>query len=402
MSENPYTRVYAPIDLDAAVYNISGMRDIVAPGTVLNGVVKADGYGHGAVPIAMAIDPYVGAYSVATVEEAINLQDHGITKPIYILGVTHPSAYREVVERGIRPAIFTMEQALPLSEAAVGAQKKAPIHLAVDTGMGRIGLTPDEAGADLARAIATLPGIETEGVFTHFAKGDEEDKSASELQLEKYRHFLDLLRERNVEVKIRDVSNSAGIIDIPEAHFDMVRAGISLYGLYPSDEVKKEKLPLKPVMGLKSFVIYVKTVPKGTPIGYGGTYVTSEESRIATVSIGYGDGYPRSLSNKGFVLINGSRAPIRGRVCMDQIMVDVTGIPGVEAGSPVTLMGRDGDECITAEEIADESGRFHYELLCDIGKRVPRVYYRNGEIVGTKDYFHDRYSVALELDKKEC
>ncbi len=388
---NPYTRVYAPIDLDAAVFNISSMRDIITPGAVLNGVVKADGYGHGAVPIAKAIYDYVAAYSVATVEEAINLQNHSIDKPIYILGVTHPSAYEELVERQIRPAIFTMEQAAPLSDTAVKAGKRTPVHLAVDTGMSRIGLSCDEVGADIAKEISMLPGIEVEGIFTHYARADEDDKTPALDQLQKYEHFLELLKERGVSVKIRDTANSAAIIDLPEAHFDMVRAGISLYGMYPSDDVDKARLPLKPVMGLKSFVIYVKTVPQGTAIGYGGTYVTERESRIATVSIGYGDGYPRMLSNKADVIISGKRAPIRGRVCMDQIMVDVTDIPGVMVGSEVTLMGRDGDECITAEELADISGRFHYELVCDIGKRVPRVYYRDGEIVGTKDYFHDRY-----------
>ncbi len=391
MMNNPYTRVFAPIDLDAAVFNISSMRDGIAPDVALNAVVKTDGYGCGAVPVARAVYDYVVAYSVATVEEAVNLQDHGIDRPIFILGVTHPSAYREITERQIRPAIFTTEQAVPLSETAVECGKKALIHLAVDTGMSRIGLTPDEAGADIAKEIADLPGIEVEGVFTHYAKADEEDKAPALAQLKKYEHFLDLLSERGVTVKIRDTANSAAIIDLPEAHFDMVRAGISLYGLYPSDEVDRERIPLRPVMGLKSFVTYVKTLPQGTPISYGGTYVTERESRIATVSVGYGDGYPRSLSNKADVLINGRRAPIRGRVCMDQIMIDVTDIPDVTVGSEVTLMGRDGGECITAEELADLSGRFHYELLCDIGKRVPRVYYRDGGIVGTKDYFHDRY-----------
>ncbi len=391
MNTEPYTRAYAAIDLDAAAFNASSIRDSLAPGVSLNAVVKADGYGHGAVPVARAVEPFVEAYSVATLDEGLNLRENGIVKPIYVLGVVHPLSYRQMAEQGLRPPIFTLEQALPLSETALSIGRTIPIHLAVDTGMSRIGLTPDDAGADLAKEIASLPGIEIEGVFTHFARANEEDKTPTLAQLKKYDHFIGLLEERGVNVKIRDTSNSAAIMSFPEAHFDMVRAGILLYGLYPSDTGDKNRVPVKPVMGLKSFVVFVKTVPEGTAIGYGGTYVTEKESRIATVSIGYADGYPRALSNRADVLIAGKRAPLRGSVCMDQIMVDVTDIPEACVGMEVTLMGRDGDECITAEEIAEKAGSIHYEIVCDIGKRIPRVYYRGGDIVGTKDYFHDRY-----------
>lgn len=387
-----YTRVYAPVDLDAVVYNMESMRRNISPDCGMIGVVKTDGYGHGAVPVAKAMAPYVKGYAVATVDEALNLRRHSIEKPILVLGVTHKSRYGDLIRQDIRPAIFTMEQAKPLSELAVQAGKTVNIHLAVDTGMGRIGMVPDEDGARLAVRIASLPGIRVEGMFTHFAKADEADKKAAECQLEKYLHFVELLKVRNLEIPVKHCSNSAGIIDLPGANLNMVRAGISIYGMYPSDEVDKTAVSLRPVMGLKSFVTYVKTLEPGQPISYGGTFVTEVPTRVATIPVGYGDGYPRNLSGKGYVLIYGKKAPILGRVCMDQFMVDVTNIPGVDVDTEVTLIGKDGKEQILAEDLSALCGRFHYELVCDIGKRVPRVYYRYGGIVGTKDYFNDSYS----------
>lgn len=387
-----YTRVYASVDLDAVVYNMESMRRNISPDCGMIGVVKTDGYGHGAVPVAKAMAPYVKGYAVATVDEALNLRRHSIEKPILVLGVTHKSRYGDLIRQDIRPAIFTIEQAEPLSELAVQAGKTVNIHLAVDTGMGRIGMAPDEEGARLAVRIASLPGICVEGMFSHFAKADEADKKAAECQLEKYLHFVELLKVRNLEIPVKHCSNSAGIIDLPGANLNMVRAGISIYGMYPSDEVDKTAVSLRPVMGLKSFVTYVKTLEPGQPISYGGTFVTEVPTRVATIPVGYGDGYPRNLSGKGYVLIHGKKAPILGRVCMDQFMVDVTNIPGVDVDTEVTLIGKDGKEQILAEDLSALCGRFHYELVCDIGKRVPRVYYRYGEIVGTKDYFDDSYS----------
>lgn len=386
-----YTRVYAPIDLDAVAYNMESMRRNLTPGTGMIGVIKTDGYGHGAVPVALVLDPFVRGYAVATVDEAMILRRHNIKKPILILGVTHPSRYEDLVREEIRPAIFTMEQALPLSELAVAKGKKAKIHLALDTGMSRIGMQPDEEGADLAAAIAALPGIEVEGMFTHFAKADETDKNSAGRQLERYLNFVELLKQRNVEIPVRHCSNSAGIIDLPQANLDLVRAGISIYGMYPSDEVDKTKVPLRPVMGLKSFITYVKTIQPGQEVSYGGTFVADRVMRVATIPVGYGDGYPRNLSGKGWVLIHGKKAPILGRVCMDQFMVDVTEIPDAAVDSEVTLIGKDGGEEIRVEDLANAGGGFHYEIVCDIGKRVPRVYSWMGEIVGTKDYFDDTY-----------
>lgn len=386
-----YTRVYAPIDLDAVAYNMESMRRNLTPGTGMIGVIKTDGYGHGAVPVARVLDPFVRGYAVATVDEAMILRRHNIKKPILILGVTHPSRYEDLVREEIRPAIFTMEQALPLSELAAAKGKKAKIHLALDTGMSRIGMQPDEEGADLAAAIAALPGIEVEGMFTHFAKADETDKNSAGRQLERYLNFVELLKQRNVEIPVRHCSNSAGIIDLPQANLDLVRAGISIYGMYPSDEVDKTKVPLRPVMGLKSFITYVKTIQPGQEVSYGGTFVADRVMRVATIPVGYGDGYPRNLSGKGWVLIHGKKAPILGRVCMDQFMVDVTEIPDAAVDSEVTLIGKDGGEEIRVEDLANAGGGFHYEIVCDIGKRVPRVYSWMGEVVATKDYFDDTY-----------
>ncbi len=388
---NQYTRVYAPIDLDAVVYNMESMKRNLEPGTGMIGVVKADGYGHGCVPVAKAIDPYVEGYAAATLEEALTLRRHGIRKWILILGVTSPSRYEAMLDADIYPAVFTMEQAEPLSRLAVSRGTKAKVHLAVDTGMSRIGMAADETGADLAARIATLPGIQAEGMFTHFARADETDKTSVNSQFSCYLHFAELLRQRGVEIPIKHCSNSAAIVDLPHMGLDMVRAGISIYGLYPSDEVEKGAVSLRPAMGLKSFVAYVKDIQPGQAVSYGGTFVADRPMRIATVPVGYGDGYPRNLSGKGYVLICGQKAPILGRICMDQFMADVTGIEGVETDTEVTLLGRDGDQEITVEDLARLGGGFHYEIICDIGKRIPRVYYRGGKVVGTKDYFDDCY-----------
>lgn len=399
--EIPYKRVYATIDLDAVAYNMERMRDNLPEGTGMMGVIKTDGYGHGAVPVARAIAPYVNAYAVATAEEALNLKSHGVEKPVLILGAVHESHYRELIKEEIRFPVFTMFQAERVSETAVSMNRRAYVHLAVDTGMSRIGMRPDETSADMVWKIGRLPGIYMEGMFTHFAKADEKDKTSALRQLELFRKFVKRLEERGVDIPVKHIDNSAGIIDIPDVGFDMVRAGISIYGLYPSDEVKKTQVPLRRVMELKSFITYIKDIEPGTEVSYGGTFVAERPMTIATVSIGYGDGYPRNLSGKGFVLIDGKRAPILGRVCMDQLMVDVSHIPGAREWDLVTLIGRDGGQEITVEELADISGGFHYEIICDIGKRVPRVYIRDGKIAGVKDYFQDRYEDFASITETE-
>lgn len=377
MDMEQYARGYALVDLDAIVSNIKAMAVHIKPGTRILAVVKTDAYGHGCIPIAKALEKldFMYGFAVATPEEAFELRESGIILPILILGYAFPYSFKELVAQDIRPAVFTLDAAKQLSEEAVSQHKKAKVHIKVDTGMGRIGILPDEEGFAFVKELAALEGIEIEGIFTHFARADEKDKSAAKKQMALFKAFTERLeKELGLNGLIKDCSNSAGILEIPEANMDVVRAGIILYGLAPSEDVDMHIIPLKPALSLLSTVVYAKWLPKGYPISYGGTYVTDKPTRVATVPLGYGDGYPRSLSNKGYVLIHGKKAPILGRVCMDQFMVDVTDIPEAEYGSKVTLIGKDGEEQITADELGRISGRFNYELMCDLGKRIPRVY----------------------------
>ena len=386
----PYSRVYATVNLDAVASNMRSMRDNLPASTLIMGSVKADGYGHGSVPVAKTIEPYVFGYAVATIDEGIILRRHGINKTILILGVTHESRYEDLLRYDIRTAMFQYEKAKKLSDLALKQGKKAVVHLALDTGMSRIGMKADREHAKEAAAIAALEGIEVEGLFTHFARADETDKSAYEAQYSRYKQFLGYLDELNVKIPIRHCSNSAGIVESLESnHMDMVRAGIAIYGMYPSDEVDHNSVKLTPAMEIKSCITYIKEIEAGTAVSYGGTFVADHTMKVATIPVGYGDGYVRSLSGKGDVLIHGKRAAILGRICMDQFMVDVTDIPDVQEDDEVTLLGSDGAECITMEELAEKSGGFHYEMICDIGKRIPRVYLKDGKVVGTKDYFDD-------------
>ena len=386
----PYSRVYATVNLDAVASNMRSMRDNLPASTLIMGSVKADGYGHGSVPVAKTIEPYVFGYAVATIDEGIILRRHGINKTILILGVTHESRYEDLLRYDIRTAMFQYEKAKKLSDLALKQGKKAVVHLALDTGMSRIGMKADREHAKDAAAIAALEGIEVEGLFTHFARADETDKSAYEEQYRRYKEFLGYLKELGVKIPIRHCSNSAGIVESLESnHMDMVRAGIAIYGMYPSDEVDHNSVKLTPAMEIKSCITYIKEIEAGTAVSYGGTFVADHTMKVATIPVGYGDGYVRSLSGKGDVLIHGKRAAILGRICMDQFMVDVTDIPDVQEDDEVTLLGSDGAECITMEELAEKSGGFHYEMICDIGKRIPRVYLKDGKVVGTKDYFDD-------------
>ena len=386
----PYSRVYATVNLDAVASNMRSMRDNLPASTLIMGSVKADGYGHGSVPVAKTIEPYVFGYAVATIDEGIILRRHGINKTILILGVTHESRYEDLLRYDIRTAMFQYEKAKKLSDLALKQGKKAVVHLALDTGMSRIGMKADREHAKEAAAIAALEGIEVEGLFTHFARADETDKSAYEEQYRRYKEFLGYLKELGVKIPIRHCSNSAGIVESLESnHMDMVRAGIAIYGMYPSDEVDHNSVKLTPAMEINSCITYIKEIEAGTAVSYGGTFVADHTMKVATIPVGYGDGYVRSLSGKGDVLIHGKRAAILGRICMDQFMVDVTDIPDVQEDDEVTLLGSDGAECITMEELAEKSGGFHYEMICDIGKRIPRVYLKDGKVVGTKDYFDD-------------
>ena len=373
-------RICAEIDLSAISDNMESMHRNLKPGTGMIAVVKTDGYGHGAVPIAKKIEslPYLWGFAVATFEEAAELRHAGIKKPVLILGYVFPYCYEDLAKMEIRPAVFREDMLKELAQAGKKTGIPVRIHIAVDTGMSRIGITPDDEGLSFVRRALKEQesgGLCLEGMFTHFSRADETGLDHTYGQIRRFSIFDRRIEEElGFRIPLRHASNSAGIIRLPEANFDLVRAGITLYGLWPSADVPKTPVPLRPVMALRSHVVYVKTVPAGTQVSYGGTYVTQTEERIATVPVGYGDGYPRSLSNKGYVLIRGQKAPIRGRVCMDQMMVDVTDIPDVCEGDPVTLIGQDGDLCIPMETLGDLSGRFNYELSCDISPRVPRVF----------------------------
>lgn len=379
-----FQRGYVEVNLDNILSNMESMKAHIAENTRILAVIKTDGYGHGGVPIAKAIEEldYLFGFAVATAEEAFELRRESITKPILVLSYTFPYAYERFVESDIRVTVFRRDSLLALNEKALEKGKKAKVHIKVDTGMGRIGITPDDLGMDFVEEALQLPGIEVEGIFTHFACADEADKTSAEKQIALYSSFVSNVEDKfGYKIPLHHCSNSAGIIDLPQANMDLVRAGITLYGLLPSDEVDETRVALKPALSLHSHVVYVKTLQKGQTVSYGSRFVASKETRVATVPLGYGDGYPRSLSDgKGYVLIKGHKAPILGRVCMDQFMVDVTDLPQVAEGDKVTLIGWSGEECIGADYLGELSGRFNYELVCDLNQRLPRVYIKDGVI----------------------
>lgn len=387
-----YSRVCAHIDLDAILHNLEQMHAHIDADTRIMAVIKADAYGHGSVPIAWEMEElsYVHGYGVASVEEAMQLRNANIRKPILVLGYTFPYSYETLINQEITPAVFRRDVLGQLNEIAGKMNVKAPIHIKVDTGMTRIGIRPDEEGEAFVKEALACENLIVEGIFTHFSKADETDKTFANGQLNTFRTFVDKCeKDNNFKFRFVHCSNSAGIIDMPDANMDLVRAGIILYGMWPSNEVSRDALKLEPVLSLKSHIVYVKDVEAGIPVSYNGTYITENTTRIATIPVGYADGYPRNLSNAGTVIICGKRAPIIGRVCMDQFMVDVTHIPECKEGDEVTLIGRDGDECITIEELGDISGRFNYEFACEIGKRTPRVFFRHGKPFCAKDYYDD-------------
>lgn len=378
-------RAYAVIDLDAVCANAEAVMKKVGPEVKTMSIVKTDAYGHGAIPIAKELEKFgVDYFGVASVDEGVLLRKHGIEKPILILGYVFPEEYDRLIENNLMHAVFSYKNALALNEKAKWLNKTAEIHIKVDTGMGRIGFLPCKESVGEIVKISKLSNVKIDGIFTHFACADFKDKSSCNRQKKAFTDFLDELKAAGVNVGLRHMDNSASIIDDEDGFLDMVRIGIMGYGLFPSEEVNTD-FPLTPVMQLKSSVSYVKNVRKGFTVSYGSTFVADSDMTIATVSIGYGDGYPRSLSGKGRVLINGQFAPIIGRVCMDQFMVDVTDLQ-VKQGDTVTLIGKDGGNEISVEELAELSGRFNYELCCDINMRVPRVYTKNGEVVEVFDY----------------
>ena len=387
-----YSRVCERVDLDAIFYNFQMMKANIKDGVKMIAVIKTDGYGHGAVQIARLLEPvdYIWGYAVATLDEAVVLRKNDIKKPILVLGCIFPDQWEAMIENEVRMTTYTVEMAKEVSNLAVKMGKNAYIHIKLDTGMSRLGFQIHEDSVDAIEEISKMPGLKLEGMFTHFAKADETDKAYTDVQIGKYNYMRDELKKRGVSFPIYHCSNSAGIIDIKKANMDLVRAGISIYGLYPSEEVEKKNVPLRPAMELISHVSYVKTVPEGTPVSYGGTYVTEKETSLATIPVGYADGYSRRLSNRGSVLIHGTRCPILGKVCMDQCMVDVSAVPQAKVGDTVTLIGRDGEDEITAAEIAGIMETIHYEVVCDISKRVTRVYLKNGKEVSVLDCILDK------------
>ena len=383
-----YDNTRVKIDLDAIERNIDRVREKV--GVPILAVIKADAYGHGAVQIARLLQKKCAFFGVSSILEAMELRQAGLEKPILILGHTPVPTFPVVVRNAIRPTIYRYEDAAALSEAAQKEGIVAPLHIAVDTGMSRIGFQATEADADICAAIAKLPGLRIEGLFSHFATADAADLERSRRQEERFVAFDRMLKDRGLEIPIRHLDNSAGIMNF-SAHYEMVRSGIITYGMYPSDEVPQERLELEPALQWLSRVTHVKTLEPGREISYGATYKTTKPTVVATIPVGYADGYRRSLSGKFHVLIRGQKAPILGRICMDQMMVDVTHIPDVAINDKVVLVGRDGDEAITMEEIAAAADSFNYEFVCGISRRVPRIYTSGGENVRAVHYLTDSF-----------
>ena len=381
-----YDNTYVSIDLDIIAANFRAIREKV--GVPVMAIVKADAYGHGAIQVARQLQDLCAFFGVSSMLEAMELRQAGLKNPILILGHTPVSAFPIAIREGIRPAIFHYEDAVALSREAVKLGVTAPFHFAVDTGMSRLGFQATEEDADICAKIMELPNLEAEGLFSHFATADCEDLTRSRMQADLFDRFDAMLRSRGVHVAIRHLDNSAGLMNFTE-HYEMVRAGIVTYGMYPSEEVSTALLKLTPALRWSSRVTHVKVLEPGREISYGGTYVTEKPTRVATVPVGYADGYRRSLSGKFYVLIRGKRAPILGRICMDQMMVDVTDIPDVQLNDRVTLVGTDGEETITMEQIAEKANSFNYEFVCGISRRVPRFYYQDGKIVHQVHYLLD-------------
>ena len=382
-----YDNTQVVINLDAIEKNIDAVAE--KTGLPIMAIIKADAYGHGAIQVARLLEHKCAFFGVSSMLEAMELRRAGLQTPILILGYTPVSAFPTAIRQGIRPSIFHYEDALALSQAAQDASlSEVPFHFALDTGMSRIGFQATAAAADQCARIAALPGLKAEGLFTHFATADSEDLTRARHQAELFYRFDQMLRDRGVEIPIRHLDNSAGIMNFDHP-CEMVRSGIITYGLYPSEEVDQGALKLEPALSWQCRITHLKLLEAGREISYGGTYVTTAPTMVATIPVGYADGYRRSLSGRFHVLIHGQPAPILGRVCMDQLMVDVTHIPGVRLEDPVILIGRSGDAEITVEQIAAAADSFNYEFVCGISRRVPRIYIQGGRVVNEVRYLLD-------------
>lgn len=373
MAEHEFYRSFAKINLSAIDHNLREIKKSLAKGVKTLAVVKADAYGHGLVPVSKHIQKDVDYFAVATVEDALELRENGVEKPVIILSYVSPLQYETVIENDITATMYNVEEAENLSALAEKKGKKVKVHIPVDTGMGRIGFMPDEDGVKAVRCISEMKGIFLEGLFSHYACADYENKTESDKQTELFDRFISLLENEGIEIPIKHMNNSAGTIENLK-QYDMCRVGIALYGLYPSDEVNKDNMKLTPAMEVMSHIVHIKTVEKGFKIGYGHIYEAPSERTIATVSIGYADGYKRCLTGVGYVLANGKKAPIVGKICMDQCMVDITDIPDLKVGDKVVVMGKSGNEELSAELLGSMCHSFNYEIICSFMPRVIRIY----------------------------
>jgi len=367
---------WVEINLAHLDFNIKSILRKVGPSVEVMGIIKADGYGHGAIAVAEVLRQNgVKSFGVATLHEAIALRDAGATETIVLLGLT-PSQYADtLVQYDLTPVVMSSENAKAISDAGKAAGKTVEGYVAVDTGMGRIGYLADDFSVmDDIKKITTLPHFRMKGVFSHFATADAADKSFARLQESKFQTFIKAMEAAGIKVPTKTFANSAAIMELPSVHFDTVRPGIVLYGCYPSSEVDPAELEIKPVMSVKANIVRLVRVPVGFSVGYGRKFIAQRESLIATLSLGYADGYPRPYSSMGWVLVGGKVAPLAGNICMDQCMVDVTDVPNVKEGDEVILMGTDGTHTILADDIANATGTINYEIVCAFGQRLPKVY----------------------------
>ena len=383
-----FNRSWAEVNLDNIAHNVREIRRITNKKAEIMGVVKADAYGHGVLEVVRTLlNNGVTCLAVSMLDEAIQLRKSGIEVPILILSYTDPRRAEEIIINDVTQTVYSHDLAEALSAAAVKLGRNVKIHIKIDTGMTRVGFMPGYSAIKNVVQISKLPGIVIEGLFTHFASADETDKSYTYMQFERFMTICSELNRIGVYIPVKHAANSAAIMEYPEMHLDMVRPGIILYGMYPSNEVDKSKIDLKPAMTLKASVILVKDVEKDTCVSYGRVFTTKCESKIATIPIGYADGYTRLLTGKAKVLINGEYGPVVGKICMDQCMVDVTEMEKeVCIGDEVVLFGRQGDKEIRVEDLANAIGTVNYEIVCLIGKRVPRFYLQDGKISNVLNY----------------
>lgn len=378
--------VWAEVNLDNIINNINEIKKNINSEEII-AVLKANAYGHGAIDVApVLVENGADKLAVAMLSEALELREAGIKVPILILGYTDVSFAEMLINNDIEQTVYSLDYAKELSKKAEALNKVAKIHIAVDTGMGRIGFLPNEKSVEEVVEISKLSNLRITGVFTHFSNADEEDKSYAHNQIEKFNSFINEIEKREINLGVKHISNSASIIDIEDAHYNAIRPGIILYGYYPSDYINKDKLKLMPALSLKCQVIHVKELPKGEYIGYGRKFRTERDSVIATLPIGYADGYIRGLYGKAQVIINGKLAPVVGKICMDQCMVDVTDIGPVNVGDEVILLGEDNGIKNNADDMANMLDTINYEVLCMIGRRVPRIYIKDGKMVNVRNY----------------